>query len=89
METWQDAKVNMDFEIVGSINDVETFAAGRGIRDLQRLRKSYGVGFWRKCKGTAVIRYSNGMQHLAELHWYEANGIGRREMKVKRVLRSL
>jgi hypothetical protein len=75
------------FEILGPIESIETFAAGRGIRDLAGLRKKYGAGFWRKCKGVARIKFYDGAEYLAELHWYEANGIGRRDMKVKRVLR--
>ena len=81
--------VNGKFEILGPIENVETFAAGRGIRDLPRLRKDYGLGFWRKCKGIAPVRHADGRKYLAELHWYEAAGIGRREMKIKCVLRPL
>jgi hypothetical protein len=76
----------MDFEIVGEITVVETIATGRGIRDLKRLRRSYGKGRWRKMKGTAQVRLANGRIRLAELHWYEAQGVGKREMKRKRYL---
>ncbi len=76
----------MDFEIVGDVTTVETIASGRGIRDLKRLRKSYGKGRWRKMKGIARIRLLNGRVRLAEIHWYEAHGIGKREMKRKRYL---
>jgi hypothetical protein len=76
----------MDFEIVGEITVVETIAAGKGIRDLRRLRRSYGKGRWRKMKGIARIRLMTGRIRLAELHWYEAHGIGKKEIKRKRYL---
>ena len=76
----------MYFEIVGEIRNIETFARGSGIRELPRLRKFYGRGRWRKRKGIAKVRLSDGMVRLAELHWYEATGIGRRELKIKRYL---
>jgi len=76
----------MDVEIVGDITVIETIARGRGIRDLKRLRKSYGKGQWRKVKGVARVRLASGHVRLAELHWYEAHGIGKREMKRKRYL---
>ena len=76
----------MDFEIVGEIADVETFAVGSSIREIARLRKFYGRGRWRKRKGIARVRLSDGVTRLAELHWYEAHGIGRREFKIKRYL---
>ncbi len=76
----------MDVEIVGEITVVETIARGRGIRDLKRLRKNYGKGQWRKVKRTARVRLPNGHIRLAELHWYEAHGIGKREIKRKRYL---
>jgi len=73
----------MDFEIVSPIRDVETIAAGRAIRGLRRLRRRYGKGLWRKRKGIATVRLRDGTLHEAELHWYEAHGIGRWEMKIK------
>ena len=76
----------MDFEIVGEITVVETIATGKGIRDLKRLRRNYGKGRWRKMKGTARIRLTSGRVRLAELHWYEAHGIGKKEIKRKRYL---
>jgi hypothetical protein len=76
----------MDFEIVGEITVVETIAAGKGIRDLRRLRRNYGKGRWRKMKGIARIRLMTGRIRLAELHWYEAHGIGKKEIKRKRYL---
>ena len=63
----------------GEVTDVETIATGRGIRDLPRLRRLYGKGYWRKMKGSARIRLHNGRIRLAELHWYEAHGIGKKE----------
>jgi hypothetical protein len=85
-ESRQDAMDVRPFELLGPIGNVETFASGRGIRDLARLRKDYGLGFWRKCTGHAQVRLPDGSAYAAELHWYEAAGIGRREMKIKRVL---
>ena len=76
----------MDFEIVGDISHVETFAVGSGVREIARLRKAYGKGRWRKRKGIARVRLADGAIHLAEVHWYEASGIGRMEFKIKRLL---
>jgi hypothetical protein len=76
----------MDFEILGEVTDLETIASGRGIRDLRRLQRSYGKGRWRKMKGSARIRLRNGDVRVAEIHWYEAHGIGKREFKRKRYL---
>jgi hypothetical protein len=73
----------MDFEIIGSIRDTETIASGRAIRQLRRLRRRYGSGRWRKRKGFATVRLQDGTVHTAEVHWYEALGIGRREFKIK------
>jgi hypothetical protein len=74
------------FELLGSITQIETFAVGSRIRELARLRKFYGSGRWRKRKGIAKVRLSDGSIHLAEIHWYEATGIGRKEYKIKRLL---
>jgi hypothetical protein len=74
------------FEIIGELSVVETIATGSGIRELDRLRKLYGRGRWRKRKGIARVRLSDGEIVLAELHWYEAMGIGKREFKIKRYL---
>ncbi len=76
----------MSFEILGDISGVETIAAASSIRDLERLEKRYGRGRWRKMKGFAVIRLASGRVRRAELHWYEAHGIGRKEIKRKRYL---
>ena len=76
----------MDFELVGDLTDVETITTGRGIRDLTRLRRLSGKGRWRKMKGSALVRLRNGRIRLAELHWYEAHGIGKKEFKRKAYL---
>jgi hypothetical protein len=76
----------MHLEIVGDITDVETLAVGGAIRDIMRLRRQYGPGRWRKLKGVARVRLANGHIRSAEIHWYEAQGIGRRKMKIKRFL---
>jgi len=76
----------MDFEILGDIGAIETIATGKGIRERSRLVKRYGRGRWRKRKGLADIRLSSGELCRAEVHWYEATGIGRREFKIKHIL---
>jgi hypothetical protein len=74
------------FEIISDIIEIQVIAIGKSIRDLPRLRKLYGDGRWRKMKGVAFIKLRNGRIHKAELHWYEAHGIGRKEYKRKRYL---
>lgn len=74
------------FEIVSDITDSETIAIESAIREIARLRKLYGPGRWRKLKGTAMIRLANGRIRKAELHWYEAHGIGKKEFKRKRYM---
>ena len=76
----------MYFRILGEITDVETIATGSGIRELARLRRRYGRGRWRKRKGTVQVELAGGVIRLAELHWYEAAGIGQHEFKIKRYL---
>jgi hypothetical protein len=76
----------MHFEIIGEIRGIEIIAIGMSIRDLPRLRKLYGGGRWRKLKGVAQVRLQNGDIRTAELHWYEAHGIGKKEIKRKRYL---
>ena len=76
----------MYFDLIGEITHVETFATGSGIREIGRLRKLYGRGRWRKRKGNSQVRLADGTVRLAEVHWYEATGIGRRELKIKRFL---
>ena len=73
----------MDFAIVGEISGIEPIAVGRSIRDRKRLNKLYGRGRWRKLRGFSKVRLPDGTIHRAELHWYEAHGIGRRDMKLK------
>ena len=74
----------MEFEVIGEITDIERIAVKTSIRDLERLHETYGKGRWRKLKGTARIQLPNGKIRAAELHWYEAHGIGRREIRWKR-----
>lgn len=72
------------FEVIGKIENIETIAVGSSIRDIEWLRKTYGSGRWRKLKGFARIRFlDDGEECSAELHWYEAHGIGKVEMKIK------
>lgn len=76
----------MFYKIISPIHDSETFASGTSIRDLRRLRRLYGRGRWRKRKGVAMVRLEDGAVANAEVHWYEASGIGKKEIKVKRLL---
>ena len=76
----------MYFEIIGRIENVEIIAVGGSIRDIMRIRKQFGSGRWRKLKGVATVKLENGNIHTAELHWYEAHGIGKKKMKIKRLL---
>ena len=73
----------MDFKVLGRIWNVETIAVGNAPREIRRLRRVYGVGRWRKRKGIARVELANGMIRLAEVHWYEAHGIGKHELKIK------
>jgi len=76
----------MKFEVVGQISDTETMASGSGIRILPILRKRYGKGRWRKLKGIATVRLADGTMRRAEVHWFEAHGIGKKKMRIKRFL---
>ena len=76
----------MYFEIIGEIENIETIAVGGRIQEIMRLRRQYGHGRWRKLKGFGKVRLGSGNIRSAELHWYEAHGIGRRKMKIKRLL---
>jgi hypothetical protein len=76
----------MHFEIRGKISGAETIATGSGIREIARLRKHYGRGRWRKRKGFAEVRLKDGTISRAEIHWYEATGIGKREFKIKHLI---
>jgi hypothetical protein len=74
------------FKRRGEITDVEVIAVGKAVRDLGKLLKAYGRGRWRKLKGNSLVELPDGSVARAELHWYEAHGIGRKDMKVKRLL---
>lgn len=76
----------MNFKIVGKITDIEIIAVGREIRALPYLQRIYGKGRWRKLKGVATVRFTDSRKRLVELHWYEAHGIGKRDLKIKRYL---
>ncbi len=74
------------FELVGTISDVTVIASGRGVKIKGILDRKYGKGRWRKLKGIGHVRDSSGTIWRAELHWFEAHGVGRREMKIKQLL---
>jgi hypothetical protein len=78
---------NMAFEILSEIRDIETIAAGRGVYLRRYLERTYGAGRWHKMKGLATVQLSNGRTCEAEIHWFEAHGIGRKDVKTKRVIR--
>lgn len=75
-----------DFDLIGEIRAIQTIATGHGIRILDRLNQEYGRGNWRKLKGIARIRLADGTIAEAEIHWFDAHGIGKRRMKIKRLL---
>ena len=76
----------MIFEVIGEITDIAVITVSSRIHDIERLRKTYGSGRWRKLKGLALVRLEDGAESAAELHWYEAHGLGKKEMKVKELL---
>lgn len=76
----------MYFEIVGEITDVEVIAKGRSVRERAQLNARFGRGRWRKLKGVAMVILADGSSSKAEIHWFEAHGIGRRKLKIKRFL---
>jgi hypothetical protein len=76
----------MYFEIIGEIENIETIAIGGRIKDIMRLRKKYGSAKWRKLKGIAQVRLQSGKIYNAEIHWYEAHGIGKKKLKIKKLL---
>lgn len=76
----------MYFEIVGTITNIERIAKSLSIRELANLREQFGYGRWRKLKGVATVRLANGRIRIVELHWYEAHGVGKRKVKIKRYL---
>ena len=73
----------MKFEIVSDITDIETIAEGKSLRILPKLNRKYGKGRWRKKKGIATVKLADGSFRRAEVHWYEAHGIGKRDVKIK------
>lgn len=77
---------SVHFEIIGQIEEIETVAAGLSVRERTRLSAQFGRGRWRKLKGKATVRLAWGEICRAEVHWYEAHGIGRRKFKIKRFL---
>jgi hypothetical protein len=76
----------VDFEILGEIIDPQLIAQGRGIREYARLQRKYGGKYWRKLKGITLVRSKRGTTRIAEVHWYESHGIGKKEIKIKRFL---
>ncbi len=76
--------MHIHFEIIGNIDRIEVIAVGNSIKDIGRLQKQYGAGRWRKLKGIATVRLLDGTKRKAEIHWYEAHGIGRKKLKIKR-----
>ena len=76
----------MNFEVIGPIREIEVIASGTGVQARSYLRKAYGRGRWRKLKGVATVLLPNGIQRKVELHWYEAHGIGKRDLKIKSYL---
>lgn len=76
----------MNFEIISEITNIQIIAVGNSIREIERLRKIYGIGRWRKLKGITLVRFPDGFKFKAEIHWYEAHGIGKKEIKLKKIL---
>ena len=76
----------MELEILSEIRDIETIATGRSVRIRNHLDRVYGAGHWRKMKGVATVRLAEGTICRAEIHWFEAHGVGRKDFKVKRVI---
>ena len=78
--------MDIDFELIGQVTDIEAIAISSSIREIARLRKFYGGKRWRKLKGVALVRLDDGTVCKAEVHWYEAHGVGKRDMKIKYIL---
>ena len=76
----------MNFEIIAEITNTEIIAVGNSIREIERLRKIYCFGRWRKIKGITLIRFPDGFTCKAEIHWYEAHGIGKKEINLKKII---
>ena len=79
--------MNPRFRILSEIRDIETIASGRGVYIRRHLERTYGRGRWRKLKGMATVELADGTICEAEIHWYEAHGIGRKEFKIKRIIK--
>ena len=79
-------KMEEDFQLLGAVKEIELIAVNLSIRERRKLKARFGGSRWRKLKGVALVRFPNGEVRRAELHWYEAHGVGRRKMKVKRIL---
>ncbi len=79
-------RTTVAIEIIGAVHSIELIATSRSLRESKRLSKVYGAGRWRKLKGTALVRLPDGVVVKAAVHWYEAHGIGKKEIKIKRVL---
>ena len=77
----------MEFKILGEIGDIETIATGRGVYIRRYLEHTYGKGRWRKMKGIATIQLADSTICEAEVHWFEAHGVGRKDFKIKKVIR--
>jgi hypothetical protein len=77
----------LEIQVIGEITHIETIAVSSAIRELERLRKVYGPGRWRKLKGIANVLLPDNTVVMAEVHWYEASGIAKKDIKIKRVLK--
>lgn len=77
----------LEFQILGGIEDIEIIAAGQGVYIRRYLERTYGKGRWRKMKGIATVQLADGAVCKAEVHWFEAHGIGRKDFKIKRMVR--
>ncbi len=76
----------MDLEILSEIENIETIASGRGVHIRRYLDRTYGSGYWRKMKGVATVRLADSVVCRAEIHWFEAHGRGRKDLKIKKVI---
>jgi hypothetical protein len=76
----------MPFRVLDEITEIEVLAAGKSLRQRAYLRRRYGSGRWRKLKGVAMVELADGSSRRAELHWFEAHGIGKKNLKIKRFL---
>jgi hypothetical protein len=81
-----DENKKLFFEIISDIKNIEPIATQHSIRELKNLQRMYGIGRWRKLKGIAEIQFESGEIYIAEIHWYEAHGIGKKKIKIKRIL---